>query len=70
MLSRYHLKKRRAEPRNAKSLLETALAHPNTSALSVSLDVAKPALFHGASMAAEGRETVVDTLRRHLTTPA
>ena len=56
-------------PENAQAVLNTALAHPNMSVLNVSLDGAKPTLFRGISVVAEGDETVADTLRRHLTIP-
>ncbi len=54
---------------NAQAVLTTALAHPNMSVVSVSLDEAKPTLFRGLSVVAEGNETVADALRRHLTVP-
>ena len=57
-------------PENAQAVLNTALTHPNMSVVSVSLDEAKPTLFRGLSVAAEGNETVADALRRHLTVPA
>ena len=57
-------------PENAQAVLDTALAHPNMSVLSVSLDVAHPTLWRTLGVVAEGSETLVDALRRHLTVPA
>ena len=51
---------------NAQAVLTTALAHPNMSVLSISLDTAQPTLSRTVRVVAEGRETVVDALRRHL----
>ena len=55
---------------NAQAVLNAALAHPSMSLLSVSLDQAQPTLWRTVSVVAEGRETVVDALRRHLAVPA
>lgn len=57
-------------PENAQAVLNTALDHSNMSVLSVSLDVAHPTLWRALGVVAEGGETLVDALRRHLTVPA
>jgi len=54
-------------PENSKAVLDAAFAHPNLSVLSVSLETARPTVWRGLTVVAEGNETVVDTLRRHLT---
>ena len=53
-------------PENAQTVFNTALEHPSTSVLSVSLDVAQPILWRALGLVAEGNETLVDALRRHL----
>lgn len=55
---------------NAQAVLDTVLAHPNMSVLAVSLDAAQPTVFRGVTVVAEGQETVVEALRRHLVGPA
>ena len=55
-------------PENSKAVLDAACAHPTLSVLSVSLDTARPTLWRGLTVVAEGYETVADTLRRHLMT--
>lgn len=57
-------------PGNAQAVLDTALGHPNMNVMSVSLDVAHPTLWRALGVVAEGSETVVDALQRHLAAPA
>ncbi len=54
-------------PENAQAVLDTALGHPNMNVVSVSLDVAHSTLWRTLGVVAEGSETLVDALRRHLT---
>jgi len=54
-------------PENAQAVLNAALEHPSTTVLSVSLDVVQPTLWRGLSVVADGSETLVEALRRHMT---
>jgi DNA-binding NarL/FixJ family response regulator len=56
-------------PENSKAVLDAACVRPTLSVLNVSLDATQPTLWRGLSVVAEGNETVVDALRRHLTRP-
>ncbi len=51
---------------NAQAVLSATLARPNLSLLSVGLDKAKPTMLRTVDIVAEGGETLVDALRRHL----
>jgi DNA-binding NarL/FixJ family response regulator len=57
-------------PENAQAVFNAALEDPHASVLSVSLDAAQPTLWRALGVVAEGDETLVDALRRHLTVPA
>ena len=67
---RCHIESGVLSSENAQAVLNTALAHPNMSVLSISLERAQPTMWRTVSVVAEGRETVVEALWGHLSVPA
>lgn len=51
---------------NAQAVLNATLARPTMSLLSVGLDKTRPTVLRPVDVVAEGSETLVDALRRHL----